>query len=156
MLCIDGGSGGAGERARKGRGEGISESLRFGGDCGECTVTFGGDLVDERGGPNDIIDDGLGLGVLQGANRPVRPRGVMEPPLLASRNWDAVGRPPFSRGMSSDIRPSALLWSSGMPRRSGVLGDVRRGVAGACVLLLEPSMFSKWLRREDTGFYTVC
>ena len=43
-----------------------------------------------------------------------------------------------------------------MPKRSGVLGDVSRGVAGAGELLLAPSMFSKWLRREETGFCAAC
>ena len=80
----------------------------MGGDDGECTVTFGGERVDDRGGPNDIMEEGLALGVLQGANKPVRPRGVMEPAPLVS-GWDMGARPPFSRGMSSDMRPSALL-----------------------------------------------
>lgn len=38
----------------------------------------GGDLVGDLGGEKATIDEGLGLGVLQGARRPVRPRGVAE------------------------------------------------------------------------------
>lgn len=114
---------------------GGSEGL--GGDWGECMVTRGGDLVGDLGGEKATIEIGRGLGLLQGV-RITLPRGVMEPLLVQSERFGVELRPPFSLGMSSDIRPSVLL-SSGAKRP---VGEVCRGVAGAGALFAL-SMFSK-------------
>ena len=52
--------------------------------------------------------------------------------------------------MSRDIRPSVLLWSCGVESWSGRPGEACRGDAAGDWFPL--SIFSKWLRREDTGF----
>ena len=95
------------------------------------------------------MDVGRALGVLQGA-RKVDPRGVAGPVPPASIAVDDL-----SLGMSSDMRTSAgLSWStvsrSAAPEGEGE-GEVFRGVLGVFALFAL-SMFSKWLRRDDTGF----
>jgi hypothetical protein len=76
----DGESKAACDSGREGRGECTSESKDFGGDLGDCTITFGGDLdlAADLGGEKAIIEEGLGLGLLQGV-RIVLARGVIEP-----------------------------------------------------------------------------
>jgi hypothetical protein len=58
--------------------------------------------------------------------------------------------------MSSDMRPSCLLWSSGVASWFGVPGEGCPGGATVTGERFPLSMFSKWLRREDTGFYACC
>lgn len=97
------------------------------------------------------MDVGRDLGLLHGVFS-VLPRGVAELTPLLSPRFNAGLRPPFSLGMSSDIRPFVHRLSSGMARRSAAAaGEGWRGVVGAGDLFAL-SMFSKWLRREDTGF----
>lgn len=74
----DGESRTACEVGRDGRGERIGESKDLGGDFGDCTVTFGGDLVGDLGGEKATIDVGLGFGLLHGI-RTVLARGVTVP-----------------------------------------------------------------------------
>ena len=140
---------------REGKGERILGSRYLGGDWGDCIVTRGGDLVGERGGEKATIEVGRAFGVPQGERNPVLPRRVTDPVAVKSAKFGVELRGLFSLGMSKDILPSSLLWSSGMRNRSGVLGvDCRGGpAAGAMGDLLEVSIFSKWLRREETGFY---
>lgn len=57
----------------------------------------------------------------------------------------------YSLDMSSDMRPSARLWSSVAARRSAAPGDCWRGAVGAAGDLFTLSRFSNWARREDTG-----
>lgn len=146
---------------RDGKGECIGESKDFGGDFGDCTMTLGGDLdldfdflVGDLGGEKTIIDVGLGFGLLQGI-RTLLDRGVTEPaPLRFVRLGEFLPR--RSLGMSSDMRPSALLLSSATANRLVGAGERCRGVAGAGVEgLLEFIIFSKRARRSDTGFYII-
>ena len=52
----------------------------LGGDLGESTVTFGGDLVGDLGGEKAIMDVGRGFPLLFHGMRPsVLERGVTEP-----------------------------------------------------------------------------
>jgi hypothetical protein len=119
---------------------------------GDCMVTFGGDLrVGDLGGEKAIIDVGLGFGVLHGIRPTVPARGVTVPAPLYSATLGEV-LPTYSLGMSNDMRPSVLLLSSGIARRSPGPGERCRGVAGAGALFTL-SRFSNWARREDTGFY---
>ena len=105
----------------------------------------------DLGGEKATMDVGLGFGLLHGM-RTVFPRGVTVPAPLKSATLGAA-RPICSLGMSSEMRPSVLLLSSGA-RRSAAAGERFRGVAGADDLFVL-SMFSNWARREDTGFYTL-
>ena len=125
----------------------------MGGDLGDCTVTFGGDLdlVGDLGGEKAIIEVGRGFPLLHGMRPRVLDRGVTEPVPLKSATLSELCDA-CSRGMSSDMRPSARLLSSGMGRRSLAPGERWRGVAGADDLLVL-RRFSNWARREDTGFY---
>jgi hypothetical protein len=131
---------------RAGNGEYIWGSNDFGGDWGDSTVTQGGDLVGSLGGENATMDIGRGFGVLHGVGGAL-PRGVIEPWPLRSDMFGVELCALFSLGMSSDIRPSVLL--SSRARRPA--GEACRGEAGAAALFAL-SMFSKWLRREETGF----
>ena len=133
-------------------------SRYFGDDWGDCTVSRGGDLVGERGGEKATMEVGRAFGVPHGERNPVLPRSVNDPVLVRSARFGVELRGLLSRGISRDIRPSSLLWSSGMRNRSGVLGVDCRGGPAVAVLgdLFEVSIFSKWLRREDTGFYEKC
>jgi hypothetical protein len=142
----DGDSMAACGRFREGSGECIGVFEECGGDLGELTRTRGGDLVGDLGGEKATIEIGRGLELLHGV-RMTLPRGVMEPLPVLSDKLGVELRPPFSLGMSNDMRPS-VLFSSGARRP---LGEACEGVAGAGVLFAL-SMFSKWLRREDTGF----
>ena len=108
--------------------------------------------MDDRGGENVSMDVGLGLGLLLHGACSDLPRGVVDPVPLKSEGLGLELYPLFSRGMSREILPSVRLWSSGMPSRSGAPTGCCRGLAGADCLF-ELSMFSKWLRSEDTGFY---
>jgi hypothetical protein len=139
-----------------GFGECIGDPKDFGGDLGDWTMTFGGDLDRDRDlvgdlGAKAIMDDGRGFGLLQGA-RSVCDRGVTEPaPLRLVRLGEL--RPSCSLGMSSDLRPASRLLSSATARRSFGAGERWRGVTGAVVEdLFALSMFSKRARRSDTGF----
>jgi hypothetical protein len=72
---------------------------------------------------------------------------------------------PPALGRSKDIRPSPLVCaaresSHGLPKVEGIcvaLGAGREGSAGLSRVCpaagLDFIIFSKWLRREDTGFY---
>lgn len=114
-------------------------------------MTFGGDLVRDLGGEKAIMEEGRGFGLLHGACSVDLPRGVADTDPLYSERLGVDVRGPFSRGMSNDILPSVLLLSSGIRRRSVALGVGCLGGAAAGALF-ELSMFSKWLRREETGF----
>jgi hypothetical protein len=124
-------------------------------------MTLGGDLdldfdflVGDLGGEKAIMDVGLGLGLLHGM-RTLVARGVTEP---APRRFVRLGEflPKRSLGMSSDMRPSALLLSSATANRSVCAGDRCRGIAGTGAGgLLEFIIFSKRARRSDTGFYNI-
>jgi hypothetical protein len=151
----EGESNAACESGREGRGECISGSKDFGGDLGDCTMTFGGDLdlAADLGGEKAIIEVGLGFGLLHGI-RIVLARGVTEPaPLKFVRlgeDWSMC-----SRGMSKDMRPLALLSSDTASRSLGA-GEERCGVEGAGgEALFAFSMFSKRARRSETGFYVA-
>jgi hypothetical protein len=150
------------ESGREGRGECISESKDFGGDFGDWTMTFGGDLVRfggdldlaaDRGGEKAIIEEGRGFGLLHGV-RIVLARGVTEPaPLKFIRLGEL--RSMGSRDMSSDMRPFPLLSSDTASRSLGP-GDRCCGVTGDCAgALLAFNRFSKRARRSDTGFYML-
>jgi hypothetical protein len=151
----DGGSNAVCASGRKGCGECISGSKDFGGDLGDCTMTLGGDLdlAADLGGEKAIIEVGLGFGLLHGM-RIVLARGVTEPaPLKLFRLVEL--RFMWSRGMSNDLRPFALLSSETASRSVGA-GERCRGVAGAGAgALLALSKFSKRARRSDTGFYML-
>lgn len=140
---------------REGRGERMGGVMLAGGDLGDCTVTLGGDRVRERagdlGGEKATIDVGRGLEWLHGA-RSVDERGVGFPFPLRSVTLGDV-RSMRSLGMSSDMRPSVLRWSSDTARRSAGPGERWRGVAGAAGALFALRRFSNWARREETGFY---
>lgn len=125
--------------------------MDLGGDRGDCTVTFGGDLVGDLGGEKAIMEVGRGFPLLQGMRPSVLERGVTEPVPLKSATFSELCDA-CSLGMSSDMRPSARLLSSGMGRRSLAPGERWRGAAGADDLLVL-RRFSNWARREDTGFY---
>ena len=152
----DGESRAACEVGREGRGERMDGARFAGGDLGELTVTFGGervrDRVGERGGEKATIEVGRGLGLLHGARR-VEERGVGLPLLVRSVTLGEV-RSKWSRGMSSEMRPSALRLSSVTARRSAGPGERWRGVAGAGAGagLLALRRFSNWARRDETGF----
>lgn len=105
----------------------------------------------DLGGEKATMEVGLGLGLLHGI-RTLLPRGVTVPVPLKSVTLGEV-RPTCSLGISSEMRPSVLLLSSGIARRSVAAGERFRGVAGADDLFTL-SMFSNWARREDTGFCT--
>lgn len=139
---------------REGRGERMGGVMLAGGDLGDWTVTLGGervrDLVGERGGEKATMEVGRGLGLLHGARR-VEERGVGLPlPLNSTTLGEVLSK--WSRGMSSEMRPSALRWSSATARRSAGPGERWRGVAGAAGALFALSRFSNWARREETGF----
>lgn len=143
---------------RDGLGECTGDAYCFGGDFGDWTMTFGGDLdldlVGDLGGEKAIIDVGLGLELLHGM-RTVLARGVTVP---APFRFVRLGelRPIRSLGMSSDMRPSLLLLSSATASRSFGAGERCRGVAGAgCEGLLELIMFSNRARRSETGFCMI-
>ena len=140
---------------RDGRGERMGGVLLAGGDLGDCTRTLGGDRVRDRvgdlGGEKATIDVGRGLVLLQGA-RSVDDRGVGLPFPVKSVTLGDV-RSMWSLGMSSDMRLSALRWSSDTARRSAGPGERWRGVAGAAEALFALRRFSNWARREETGFY---
>lgn len=132
-----------------------------GGDLGDWTVTLGGERVRERvgdlGGEKATMDVGRGLELalelVQGARR-VEERGVGLPFALS---WLTLGEDLSvrSRGMSSDMRPSARRpLSSATPRRSAGAGERWRGVAGAGAgaALFALRRFSNWARRDETGF----
>lgn len=132
----------------------MGESKLFGGDLGDCIVTFGGDrdLVGDGGLVKAIKEVGLCLELLHGA-RMVLARGVSVPSLLGSTML-GEGLPAYSLGMSSDILPSDRLLSSEIANLSTVAGERCRGVFGVGGAgLLAPIMFSKRARRSDTGFY---
>lgn len=112
-------------------------------------MTMGGDVVGDRGGEKATMEVGRDLGTLQG-DRMLLPRGVTGPVVLFSTRFDVECRAPWWRAISSDMRPS-LLVSSATARRSAARGDGCRGPAGAGVLLAL-RLFSKKLRREETGF----
>lgn len=95
------------------------------------------------------MDVGRDLGALQG-ERMLLPRGVAGLVTLASSRLDVECRPPFWRAMSSDMRES-LLPSSATLNRSLAAGEGWRGPAGGGALFTL-TLFSKKLRREDTGF----
>jgi hypothetical protein len=79
---VDGEPNAACEVGREGRGESTWDPGPgdFGGDFGDCTVTFGGDLlVGDLGGEKAIMDVGLGFGVLHGIRPTVPARGVTVP-----------------------------------------------------------------------------
>lgn len=97
------------------------------------------------------MDDGRDFDMVHGDRR-LLPRGVAGPVPLDSSKFDVDFRPPFWRAISSDMRPSLLL-SSATANRSAAAGEGSRGLAGAEVLLA-PRLFSKKLRREDTGFWS--
>lgn len=139
------------EVGREGRGEWIGGSNDLGGDLGDCTVTLGGDLVGDLGGEKATMDVGLGFGLAHDM-RILLARGVTVPAPLRLATLGEV-RPISSLGMSSDMRPSVLLLSSGA-RRSAAAGERFCGVAGADDLFTL-SMFSNWARSEDTGFCTL-
>lgn len=158
---VDGESRAACDVGRDGRGERIGGARFAGGDLGELTVTLGGERVrervGERGGEKATMDVGRGLGWLQGARR-VEERGVGLPLLLRSLTLGEV-RSKWSRGMSSEMRPSERRWSSATARRSGGPGERWRGLAGAGAALLALRRFSNCARRDETGFYargSVC
>lgn len=116
-------------------------------------MTLGGDLDlgGDLGGEKAIIDVGRGLGLLQGM-RKVLARGVTVPAPLKSVRLGEL-RSVYSLGISSDMRPSALLLSSETASRSVAAGERWRGVDGAGVeALFALSMFSNRARRSDTGF----
>jgi hypothetical protein len=122
-------------------------------------MTLGGDRdrvgdLGDLGGEKAIMDVGLGFGLLHGMRR-VFDRGVTEPaPLRFVRLGDV--RSVWSLGISSDMRPSALLLSSTASRSAGA-GERCCGVAGAgAEALFAFSMFSKRARRSDTGFCMCC
>jgi hypothetical protein len=153
-----GATGGEGESraacdfGREGRGERIGGVSCGGGERGDWTITLGGERVRERvgdlGGEKATIDVGRGLGLDQGA-RKLDERGVGLPfPLRSTTLGEDLSM--CSLGMSSDMRPSVLRWSSGT-RPSAGPGERWRGVAGAAVDLLALSRFSNWARREETG-----
>jgi hypothetical protein len=154
-IGVEGESSAACDVGRDGRGERIGGVRFAGGDLGELTVTLGGERVRERvgdrGGEKATMDVGRGLGLLQGA-RSVEDRGVGLPLLLRSVTLGEV-RSMRSRGMSSEMRPSALRLSSVTARRSAGPGERWRGVAGAGAALFALSRFSNWARRDETGFY---
>jgi hypothetical protein len=122
-------------------------------------MTFGGDLdldlVGDLGRGKDIMDVGLGFGLLHGV-RSVSDRGVTEPaPLRFVRLGEL--RPSCSLGMSWDFRPATRLLSSATARRSVGAGERWRGVVGAGGEdLFALIMFSKRARRSDTGFCIHC
>lgn len=59
----------------------------------------------------------------------------------------------WSLGMSRDMRPSVLRWSSETARRSAGSGEGWRRAADGAGALFVLSRFSNWARSEDTGFY---
>jgi hypothetical protein len=152
---VEGESSAACDFGRDGRGERIGGARFAGGDLGELTVSFGGERVRERvgdlGGEKATMDVGRGLGLLQGA-RSVDDRGVGLPLLLRSLTLGEV-RSRWSRGMSSEMRPSVRRLSSVTARRSAGPGERWRGVAGAGAALFALRRFSNWARRDETGFY---
>ena len=156
----EGESSAACEVGREGRGERIGGVLLAGGDLGDCTVTLGGDCVRDRvgdlGGEKATMDVGRGLGLVHGA-RSVEERGVGLPvPLKPATLGEDLSM--WSLGMSSEMRPSVLRWSSDTARRSAGAGEGWRGVAGAAGAagaLFALRRFSNWARREETGFCEV-
>lgn len=135
---------------REGSGERICGSGPFGGDAGDWTVTLGGDLVGDLGGEKATMEVGRDFALLQGVCR-LLPRGVVGPVTLRSARFCVEVRAPVSLGISSDMRPFLLLSSTTLSRSAAAEGEGWRGLAGVG-FLFALSMFSKWLRREDTGF----
>jgi hypothetical protein len=103
------------------------------------------------------MEVGLGFGLLSGVRGALGP-GVRSPCALSCLTGDE-DRLWFGLGISNEIRPSARdLTSSGFSKRSAGQGDgcLNEGVDGAGGGLLPFNMFSKWLRREETGFCAFC
>lgn len=123
-------------------------------DLGELTVTRGGDLEGDLGGElrGDSWYMEIGRALLASTDMPrvSGVRGGAYSPL-----GDVLRRPTFGRGRSSDMRPSARVRDSSPTSNMfdrlarGFLGVGGSGVADDCRL----SMFSKWLRSDETGFY---
>lgn len=119
---------------------GLAAILCFGGEPGASTVTSGG----ERGGDRGPIDTGRSFGVLDRDTGPLLSPSGSKCALgwLAVKLW-------FGLGMSRD---APLLYDSAVCTFNALLvgpseGDGSGG--GGFDLII----FSKWLRREDTGFY---
>lgn len=124
----------------------------FGGERGDCTVTTGGDF----GGESGPIDIGrvfiAGEGVPERSFEP----GVRGPATSESETCGGESRRPLLRGISREILPpSRGAASPGVANPCCLLGEVCRvGYGdGVGVGSFELNMFSKWLRKEETGRY---
>lgn len=136
----------------RGVGDFTSDSGNLLGDLGEFTVTTGGDLVGDLGGElrgdSWYMEIGRALFVSMDMPRVSGVRGGAYSPF-----GDALRRPTLGRGKSSDMRPSGRARVSSCPSKRlpklcrGLLEGGGSGVEDDWRL----SMFSKWLRSDDTG-----